>query len=76
MEKARPMSGPLKAMNAGHSNPSSKESMVPETAPMAKSTAAGRIQRRAMSCQVSSPVFSATPSAIISISGSPMPIVA
>jgi len=76
MENASPMSGPLNSMNRDQSSPSSKESMVPDTAPMANSTAAGRIHLRASRCQPSSPLLSESHSAIISIRGSPMPMVA
>ena len=48
-ENGMPMIAPAKAMNRGHSRPSSKESTVPETAPTANRMAVPLAQRRASS---------------------------
>src|SRR4029077_2615858 len=46
-EKGRPKIAPEKAMNRGHSRPSSKESAVPDTAPTANRIPNALAQRRA-----------------------------
>ena len=43
-EKGKPKMGPACSINLGHNKPSSKESTVPETAPVAKKMATPLLQ--------------------------------
>src|SRR5216683_3169101 len=72
-EKGSPMMLPLNAMKPGQSSPSSKESAVPETAPIAKISANAFAQRRANASQTGSCRQSPMPSAASINSGMPTP---
>ena len=64
---------PAIRLNPGHSSPSSKEMMVPETAPTANRIANALDHRRASARHVGSPLRRCMPSAMSIISGSPTP---
>ena len=72
-ENGKPMIPPAKAMNRGHSSPSSKLMIVPDAAPTANRIANTFDQRRASARQTGSPVRRCIPSAISIISGNPTP---
>jgi len=72
-EKGRPMMLPLNAMKPGQRSPSSKDSAVPDTAPMAKIRAKAFAQRRASASQAVSCRQSPMPSATNINSGIPTP---
>ena len=72
-EKGRPMMLPLKAMKPGQSRPSSKESTVPDTAPIANRMPKAEDQRRASAIQVPSRRHKPMPSAVAMSSGTPTP---
>jgi hypothetical protein len=71
-----PMMAPAQLMNFGHSNPSSNDSTVPETAPTAKSTAVPLAQRFASNISTSWPPRSQRHSERTINSGMPMPTTA
>jgi hypothetical protein len=67
---------PATSVKRGHSRPSSKEMIVPETAPTAKRIANAFDQRRARARQVGSPVRRWRPSAASIMTGRPTPRIA
>ena len=67
------MMPPAKAMNRGHSSPSSKLMIVPDAAPTANRIANTFDQRRASARHTGSPVRRCIPSAISIINGNPTP---
>ena len=71
--KARPNTEPKVARKFGHSNPSSKDRIVPVTTPTANSTSMTFDQRWARSRYVRSPVRSHSPSTNSTIAGNAMP---
>ena len=73
-ENGKPISGPASSMKRGHSNPSSKERAVPETAPTANRIAVPLAHRFAKSRYTSSPVRSHRHSAMVIMTGSATPI--
>src|SRR6266571_1635218 len=75
-EKGMPKIGPAKAMNGGHSRPSSNESTVPDTAPTANRIAVPRAQRRASVSAAASFLRSHHSSAIAISTGIAMPMAA
>src|ERR1700732_3644927 len=72
-ENGSPMILPLNAMKPGQRSPSSNESAVPETAPIAKISAKALPQRRANASQTGSCRQSPIPSAANISSGMPTP---
>ena len=64
---------PAKAMNRGHSRPSSKLMIVPEAAPTANKIANTFDHRHASARQTGSPVRRCIASAVNIINGSPTP---
>src|ERR1700694_2113303 len=72
-ENGRPKIAPEKAMNLGHSRPSSNASVVPETAPTAKRMPKAFDQRRASVSHEASCVLSHSPSATSLNRGIPTP---
>src|SRR6266480_4303366 len=72
-EKGNPKIAPENAMNRGHRRPSSNDSVVPDTAPIAKRIPNALDQRRARLSQTSSLVRSHRPSATSMSSGRPTP---
>src|SRR5579871_6051543 len=71
--KARPMTPLAIFMKRGQSRPSSKEMVVPETAPTTKRMPVALLHRRASAYQVASRFHNPSPSAAQSNTGNPTP---
>src|SRR5713101_4269746 len=71
--KAGPTTAPANLIQVGQSRPSSNESMVPDTAPIAKRMADARAQRLVSAIHSGFLLRSASPSAIHISNGSPTP---
>ena len=75
-ENGIPITGPANRMKVGQSRPSSNDSTVPDTAPMANRIAVPLAQRLARSRHSRSPVFRYRRSATTISTGMPMPTTA